>query len=389
MLESNNSANSIKDCGDRAKQIVFSTDNLFGGTGTHILNMTKYLDTSLWQPNFLSKARKTVNIKPEGPIDYFPVDRWPNRYPFAQLREILFFLHYLEVKSPDIVHSYFFWPILYGRILKWFGKIKILVENREDQGFDWGRHEYALLKFTRTLPDRVICVSEAVRVEVLRKEELDPERVLVIPNGVSPINYSSVDKASIRRELGFKEDDLVVGMVANYDRPIKGVTYFLESIPSILREVPSARFLIVGKGGKEEGPMRERAKSLAIDSVLTFSGYQNIVSKYYQIMDISTMTSLTEGLSITLLESMSFCLPVVATNVGGNPEVVVDSYTGFLVPPKDIHSFAERVVHLLRNPDLRLRMGQEGRRRVEEKFQMTNVSRQYTQLYRDLIEVGR
>jgi glycosyltransferase involved in cell wall biosynthesis len=198
-----------------------------------------------------------------------------------------------------------------------------------------------------------------------------------------------VDKASIRRELGFKEDDLVVGMVANYDRPIKGVTYFLESIPSILREVPSARFLIVGKGGKEEGPMRERAKSLAIDSVLTFSGYQNIVSKYYQIMDISTMTSLTEGLSITLLESMSFCLPVVATNVGGNPEVVVDSYTGFLVPPKDIHSFAERVVHLLRNPDLRLRMGQEGRRRVEEKFQMTNVSRQYTQLYRDLIEVGR
>ena len=373
---------------DQAKRVVFSTDNLFGGTGAHLLHMTKYWDPSQWMPIFISKARKTVHTSFDVPIEFLPSPRLLTRYPFAQLHEIRYFNRYLSAKSPDIVHAYFFWPILYGRIMKILGKINILVENREDQGFDWGRHEYALLNWTRSLPDRVICVSDAVREEVLRKEHLDPNRTMVIRNGVEIANGDKGDKSVIRRDLGLGEDDLVVGIVANYDRPIKGVSHFLESIPFIVREVPSARFLVLGKGGEEERPMRKKAKSLGIDPFVIFAGYQEDIHRYYSIMDISALTSLSEGLSITILESMGHGIPVVATNVGGNPEVVVDGETGYLVPPGNIPSFVEKVVHLLKHPDLRFHMGQAGCRKVETQFRICDVAKKYLGVYEELIDTA-
>ena len=371
---------------DRARRIVFSTDNLFGGTGTHILNMTKYWDSTLWQLNFICKARKTAYIERNVPIDFLPRLRSLNRYPVAQLHEIRYFYSYLRSKSPDIVHSFFFWPILYGRILKLLGVIKILVENREDEGFDWGRHEYMWLNLTRSMPDCVICVSESVRREVMRKEKIDPDRIIVIHNGTEPFQGNSWDKSAVRGELGLHNNHLVVGMVANYNLSVKGASYFLDSIPTIIRTVPNARFLILGRGGHEEGAMREKARSLGIESFIIFAGYKESIHKYYSIMDISVLTSLSEGLSITVLESMSHGLPVVVTRVGGNPEVVEEGQTGYLVPPKDIESFSDRVIGLLLDQNLRLRMGEEGRKKVEEQFRLGVVAERYLQVYSGLLE---
>ena len=133
--------------------------------------------------------------------------------------------------------------------------------------------------------------------------------------------------------------------------------------------------------------MRDKATALGIASYVIFAGYCEEVERYYAIMDISVLTSLSEGLSITLLESMSYGLPVVITRVGGNPEVVVDGQTGYLVPARDVPSFVERVVRLLQNPDLRARMGQEGCRRIMQKFQMKDVAKRYLEIYTDLLRM--
>lgn len=373
---------------DRPVEVVFLTDDLGGGTGNHLLSMLRHWDKDTWRARIVSRSPARDRIEPDVPVEPMPVPKRFDRYPLTQLRALAGLYGAFNGRSPDLVHAYFFWPVLYGRILKRLGRIGALVENREDMGFNWGRHEYALLRATSSLPDRVICVCDAVRQVVLEREGLDENRVVVIRNGVEPAAEESSGEGSAREELGLGEDDLVVGMVANYNRPVKGVSYLLDAIPAIVSEIPSARFLFLGGGAKERPALRDKASALGIERLVTFTGHRKDIHRFYEMMDISVLTSLSEGLSITLLESMSHGLPVVATNVGGNPEVVMDGLTGYLVPPKDPRSLADRILELLRDPGLRTRMGEEGRRRVERQFRMRDVANRYVDLYRGLIAGG-
>jgi glycosyltransferase involved in cell wall biosynthesis len=285
------------------------------------------------------------------------------------------------------VHAYFFWTILYARLLKLAGRIPVLVENREDQGFNWGSHEYGWLRLTRRAPDRVVCVSEAVRRTVAEREGLSAERLTVIRNGLAAPERR-VSRTAARTEFGFDEDDLVVGMVANFDRAAKGVDRFVEAIPPIVEAVPRARFLLVGRG-RNEADVRRLAASLGIGDRLVFAGFRPDVEVAYEAMDLSVLTSRTEGLSITLLESMDHGLPVVVTDVGGNPEVVVPGETGVLVPPDDTGAFAREVVALLGSPETRRRMGETARRRVDAEFRIDRTAGRYAALYEELLAAPR
>jgi glycosyltransferase involved in cell wall biosynthesis len=116
-----------------------------------------------------------------------------------------------------------------------------------------------------------------------------------------------------------------------------------------------------------------------------FAGFRSDVHRLYPIMDVSVLTSLSEGLSITILESMSFGIPVVATAVGGNPELVRHGESGFLVPPKDAASFADAVGRVLGDPQLAQNLGQEGREIVERDFALETVAARYAELYRGIL----
>jgi L-malate glycosyltransferase len=321
------------------------------------------------------------------PVRRLPSDGIIKVYPIAQIQAFLRMRTLIGQISPHIVHSYFFWSILFGRMLKREGKIRTLIENREDQGFNWGVHEYSWLRLTRSIPDRIICVSDAVKSVVMEREMVDPGRIVVIRNGVDPVHDAGKEAADTRRGLGLLPDHLVVGMVANFNRAVKGVTLFLDSVPEIVRAIPAARFLLLGRG-QEEKALREQARDKGIEPYVIFAGYRPDIHRYYAVMDVSALTSLSEGLSITVLESMRCGLPVVATSVGGNPEVVVDGVTGYLVPPRDTATFEERIVRLLRDPDLRRRMGEEGKKRVEECFRLKDVADRYLQVYEGLIAAG-
>lgn len=367
-----------------AARILFLTDDLGGGTGNHLLSMMKHWDGNRWNAEIISRVPLTSRVAPPVPLRYLPSDGRIKLYPIPQIRSLARIRKQVSERKPAIVHSYFFWPILFGRFLKWGGAVKVLVENREDQGFDWGAHEYAWLRLTRNLPDRVICVSDAVKEVVTSRERLREDRVVVIRNGVEPFQEKGEPSARLREELGIGVEDLVVGMVANFNRSVKGVSLFLDAVPPIVKEVPAARFLLLGRG-KEEGELREKARSMGIDRYVIFAGYRPDIHRYYAIMDVSALTSFSEGLSITLLESMRCGLPVVATRVGGNPEVVVDGETGYLVPPGDVGAFAARATTLLLDPGLRTRMGEEGRRRVERHFLLRDVAKRYEEVYEGLI----
>jgi glycosyltransferase involved in cell wall biosynthesis len=346
--------------------------------------MLKHWDKTRWQTVIFSSAPVRDRVVPDVPVEYLPPSKIFRFYPVAQIRSLAHLYRIMKDRCPDIVHTYFFWSIIYGRLLKLAGAVKTLVENREDQGFDWGMHEYFLLQLTKSLPDKIICVSEAVKNVVMEREGVAESRIAVVNNGVDLHQASSGMQESTRRELGFNDDHLVLGMVANYNRSVKGVTNFLDAIPAIIAAVPSARFLFVG-GGDEENALRDKARTLGVDPYVVFAGYKKDIHRYYEIMDISVLTSFSEGLSLTLLESMGYGIPIVATRVGGNPEVVEEGRTGYLVPVKDNRTLVDRIVNLLQNQELRRNMGKEGRLRAERKFQMPDVAIRYLDIYKGLL----
>ena len=365
-------------------KIAILTNDLGGGTGNHMLSMLKHWDKAHWPTVIFSSAPVRDRVVPDVPVEYIPPSKKFGFYPIAQILCLAHLYKIMKDRRPDIVHTFFFWSIIYGRMLKLTGTVKTLVENREDQGFNWGRHEYAWLRWTKHLPDKIICVAEAVKQVVMDREGIEESRIEVVNNGTDLQGGSPGMQEATRQELGFDADHLVLGMVANYNRPVKGVSDFLDAIPAIISEIPNARFLFVG-GGDEEDALRDKARTLGIAPYVIFAGYKKDIHRYYEIMDVSVLTSFSEGLSLTLLESMAYGIPIVATQVGGNPELVIEGQTGYLVPVKNHKILVDRIVKLLSNQGLRRNMGKEGRMRVEQKFQMRDVATRYLDIYKGLL----
>jgi glycosyltransferase involved in cell wall biosynthesis len=367
---------------DPRPRLQVLTADLGGGTGNHLLGLLREPALAGFAASILSERPLTAREEPPVPLDRLPDTGL--RYPLAQLARWRWLRRELSARRPDLVHAFFFWPIIYARLLRRSGVIPALVENREDQGFSWGRQEYALLRATRHWPDRVICVSEAVRRVVIEREGLDPARVVTIRNGIAPALPPAEPLDDLRAELGLRPDHLVLGVVANFNRAVKGMGHLVEAVPLILREVPSARVLLLGRGDEEAG-LRERCRELGVSDAVIFGGFRRDMDRCYRLMHLSGLTSLSEGLSITILESMKFGLPVVATAVGGNPEVVEEGVTGLLVPPGDPAAFADAVVALLRDPARCTEMGRAARQRVESGFALAGVAERYAAVYRDVL----
>lgn len=361
-------------------KLAYLLSDLGGGTGDHLLTMLEHWPGPEWDIRIVCEVGVTSKLAPTVPMQFIGGSAWWERFPLAQAARYRRAKRHFATSPPDIVHSYFFWSIIYGRLLKRRGHIRCLVENREDEGFNWGPKEYALLRRTRHLADRVICVSDAVRRVAVEREDLDPDRVTVIRNGIALPDNAPDTRAGVREELGVPPGAPLVGMVSNLNRRVKGVRYFVESVPDILRGAPDAWFVVFGSG-KEQPGLEHQAGRLGVRDRVVFAGFKSDIQRYYPALDVSVLTSLSEGLPISVLESMSFRLPVVATRVGGTLEVVVDGETGYLVAPKDTGAFAARVVELLRHADLRRAMGAEGRARVEREFDIRRTAAKYLEEY--------
>jgi len=362
-------------------RLLVATDDLAGGTGSHLAGLLSMLQR-YWNIRVVCYGDVQVVLPPAVSLVQGPMGTW-NHFPVAQFRRARHLMTEARTWRPDVLHTYFLWSVMYGRYLKHTGVVPRLVENREDQGFNVSSLDYRILRATSRVPDHVICVSKAVSQVVLDREGLSEEQVVVIHNGL-PLHTKeearSPDEA-LRAELGIGAGEPVVGMVANLNREVKGVRYFIEAIPLILRNVPQTRFLLLGDG-RLKPQLEARVRELGVGDRVIFAGFREDIGRFYPLMDISTLTSLSEGLSISILESMSFGLPVVATWVGGNPELVRHEETGFLVPPQNPPAFAEAVGNLLRDPSRCRIMGSKARE-VVRSFAIESVADRYSALYRE------
>src|SRR5437016_7033103 len=238
------------------------------------------------------------------------------------------------------------------------------------------------------LADCVIANSGAVR-DWLVSLGVGRDHIRVIPNGmVLPPRAVSRRDFTIRRQLGIDPSAPLIVVVCRLNEG-KGLEYFLEATVIVRKQFPAARFLIVGDSivdATYRPALERKARSFNVEDCVIFTGHRSDVPKLLEEVNLSVLPSLSEGLSNSLLEAMAAGLPVVATNVGGNPEIVQDGITGILVPPRDPAAMADAIIRVLEAPEMAKRFGLAGRERVMNHFSLETVIRRTSERYMMLLE---
>lgn len=249
-----------------------------------------------------------------------------------------------------------------------------------------GKHYY-WEKFRRRLAYRlvsryatIVAVSEDLKRFIVGEVGISSERIRVIYNGVGPMpRIDQAELAELKTELGIDPSEQVVGLVGSL-YPVKGHKYLLEAVPTILKTYPRTTFIIIGRGELEVA-LKEETARLGLEPKVRFLGLRQDVPRLLALMDVFVLPSLSEGLSMALLEAMAAGKPAVATNVGGNPELVVQGETGLLVPSEDCTALASEIGALLSNRGLASRFGEAARARVERRFSLNAMVNNYQSLY--------
>ncbi len=240
------------------------------------------------------------------------------------------------------------------------------------------------LRLLRKYMDAFVIISRKIAAE-LDEERIPEERRVHIPNGVDTAQFAPASlfvKRERRVALGLPVDAVITVYVGRL-APEKNVAQLLQVWPEIRAQLPQAVLVLVG-GGPLETELRERA-----GEGVYFAGFQQDVRPYLQAADVFVLPSAAEGLSVALLEAMSSGLAVVATAVGGTPELVFDGETGCLVQPGDGAGLKQALLSVLQDSQLRERLGRNARSRIQAEYDLDQVAWRLAEFYRQLVEKGR
>jgi len=282
-------------------------------------------------------------------------------------------------ENVSIVHSHNFAPMLYSTLGAKLAKVSFVlntIHGREKKV----RHN-RIWSMVWKLNDFIVTISNDARNEFLKYAKVDSGRIKVIHNGIDISKFvNNNDCNDLKAKLGISASDYVIGTVSRLSLEKDQFT-LLDTFERITENLSNVKLLIVGDG-KSRGELEDYSRRLRIEGKVLFLGFRNDIAEILSIMDIFVLTSLTEGISVSLLEAMAASKPVVATNVGGNAEVIEDGKTGFLVRPKNPEKIAENIIALLKNRSLSTQMGKKGKERVTENFSLKRMISEYESLYK-------
>lgn len=370
--------------------VTASPGNVFGGGKRVFFSLIKGLDQSLFRP--------VVTCSPEGryaemlrkagialrPLD---MDNRYNPWTIHRLAKIM------REESVRIVHSqgggrtnYFAFVAarLAGVPIK-VATVANLVEGWKDV-HPLRRLCYVTVnRLLERSVDKFICVAHNLCRILVERHCIAPKKIITIPNG---IDISAFDcgrsRADILREFGIPENKVLVGFIGRMVWE-KGINVFLEAASELCKKRADIHFLLVGDGPLQ-GDLKQQARDLGIAKTCSFTGFRSDISAVLKVTDIVALPSFVEGLPMVILEAMAAKVPVVASAVGGIPEMIREGKNGFCVPPGDVASLSEKLLFLVNDKDLREKMGKAAKRHVEESFSETTMIRKTRQVYCDLME---
>ncbi|MEW6418489.1 MAG: glycosyltransferase [Nitrospirota bacterium] len=323
----------------------------------------------------IGKEAEAIGI----PVQYFVMKRGLD---FAGLRKILDFIRSCNIQ---LVHSHGYKPnILFSLIpIKSFGVIcTVHGWSKQSTGIKGKFYEFLDALALKRM-DRVIAVSMGV-LEDLKRRGLNKNRVSLIYNGINISgDVSHIDPLTVRQKYGIRRDSFIIGSVGRLAK-VKGHIYLIEAMPSILRKIPHCQLVIAG-----EGSLRSELEALIAEQNLSrhvkLIGYVKNIDQFMAMINLFILPSLSEGLPISLLEGLAYGKPVVASHVGGIPEVIRNGSEGVLIPPAAPEAISKAVTGLIENRALTDRMSSAGRELALTKFSSAKMTTAHLTLYSGLI----
>lgn len=284
--------------------------------------------------------------------------------------------------KPDLVHTWLFAANSYGRAAALAAGVRRIVagERSVDPWKAW--HELAIDRWLARRTDRIVVNSTGVR-DFYVQHGLPSEKFTLIPNGIGPFTPSDLPRAELLAELGLPENARLIGAVGRLwpQKRIKDLIWAADLLKVIRDDV---HLLIIG-----DGPLRRKLErfreQVRIEDKVHFLGHRNDVPRLLPHFDALWLASEYEGMPNVVMEAMAAGVPVVATDISGNRDLVVPGETGYLVPVGDRAAFARETRRLLEDAELARRLGEAGRRRMLAEFTVEQMVERHAKLYRELL----
>lgn len=311
--------------------------------------------------------------------------------PHRDLTSLVFLYRFFRRYRPHVVHTHTAKAGAVGRLAAWLARVPIVVHTYHGHVF----HGYFSPVATRIflgieralarMSDRLLTVSDSVRDELIRYRIAPPQAITVLPLGLdlTPFLAAETMRGTLRAELGISGSVPLVGIVARLV-PIKRHEDFLAAVALIVARRPDAVFLIVGDG-ERRAELAALTARMGLVSSVRFLGWRRDLARIYADLDVTVLTSANEGSPVSLIEAMAAACPVVATAVGGVPDIVEEGVCGRVVPAGDPAAVASAVLALLEDPERRRAMGLAGRTRVHPAFGTPRLVTDMERLYLDLL----
>jgi len=367
-----------------SKRIVFVITTLgTGGAETQLVRLASGLKGRGWQVSVVSLI----------PMEYIAKELEQSQIPAVSLnmrpgspdpRAVLALAGYLRMQKPQIVHTHMVHANLLGRVARLFAPVPVLISTAHNvnEGSRWREIAYRL---TDMLCDLTTQVSEAGLKRYIAIGAVPEAKIRFVPNGINSMEFRPDPQARdlAREELGWQQHFiwLAVGRFAE----AKDYPNLLQAFAGVHARHPEGRLMIAGKGELMEATQR-LARELGLSEVVRFLGPRKDIPALMNAADGYVMSSAWEGLPMVLLEASATGLPIVATDVGGNREVVQEGQTGYLVPPKDARALGAAMLRLMALPKTQKQsMGEAARALVQRRYSLESVLSQWESIYAELL----
>jgi len=288
-------------------------------------------------------------------------------------------------ERPHIIHTHSWGTLCEGVIAARLARIPRVVHG-EHGTMEVRRRNLFVQRMVWRRVDRVLSVSDRLADKMAREVQFPRHRIQTIRNGVDFDYFGAGDRVASRAALQVRDDEVLVLAVGRLV-PVKNHSLLLAAIAHARSVGVPCRLVVAGEGPLR-GELEARARDLGIDATAALLGTRNDLPNLLAACDIFALSSRSEGMSNTILEAMAAARPVIATNVGGNPELVIHNRTGLLVAPDGPAEMAESIRALAVDRPRRDQMGLEGRRRVQLEFNLPQMLRAYEQMYLE-VAAGR
>jgi glycosyltransferase involved in cell wall biosynthesis len=364
--------------------LFLSTSMGMGGADSQLLSAARELRSA-------GHEVLIVSLTPLGPMGFqarnagIPTESLEMRRGFPDPRGLLRLARLVRAWRPDVVHSHMVHANLMARALRLVAPVPALVSTIHNI-YEGGRLWMAAYRLTNAFVDHMTIVSEAAAERFVRDRIVPRDLLTVVPNGVDTEQVANVPPgagAALRHSLGLERE--FVWLAVGRFEIAKDYPNMLRAFARVRAQQPDAVLLLVGRGSLQ-GETERLARELGQDPAVRFLGVRNDVPVVMSAADGFVMSSAWEGMPMVLLEAAAAGLPIVATMVGGNHEVVLEGETGYLVPPRDDAALAAAMLRLGHSSAAeRHAMGQRGHQLIRTHYGLRRVAERWEELYREVL----